>query len=108
MLWMLALVLANVCIAGIEMMNRQAGENNFLQQLWYTGPLILVSQFGLYFGFKEAPGFWIASATFTIGNTMIRVLNSYYFVGEPPGYWTWWGILLMLVGGFAVKYGEHA
>lgn len=104
-MWILALMLSNVTIAMIETMNRQAA-GNFLQQIWQTGPLILVAQFGLFIGFRDAPTMMMGWAVFTVGNSLVRLANVQFVVGEPLSLMTLVGVAVMIVGGMLVKVGS--
>lgn len=105
MLWVFALMLSNVCIAAIETLNRHAESPNFVRQLAYTGPLILAAQWGLFEGFRGAPAFMVAWCVFTMGNSLVRLVNVQWFVGEPLNWRTLLGVGLILAGGIAVKLG---
>lgn len=103
--WVLALVLSNVVIAAIEALNRGAQGMSYQEQLLRTGPLILVAQFGLFIGFRDAPSLMLAWAVFTCGNSLVRVLNAQFVVGEPVTLITLLGVLTVMGGGYLVKVG---
>lgn len=107
-LWIAASLLANVAIIATEYLNRGAPDGrNFLGQLLYTAPLILVAQFGLFYSWKHAPAWFVAWIVFTVGNSIMRVVAVWYTHDFEVGSWalTLGGIMCMLAGSYIVKQG---
>lgn len=84
MQWWMAGIIANICIAIVEYLNRKGGFNGFLEALPYTIWFIFIAQWGLYTSWRHAPSMLIAWVWFTAGNNIIRLLSAYWLVGEPP------------------------
>lgn len=102
--WWAGSLLANVCIARIEAINRAGGHSDFGAVIFATWWLILVSQYGLFNAFNGAPSFMAAWAFFTVGNMGLRLLNAYFVVGEPLNLGTWLGVSMMFGGMLVVKW----
>ena len=106
--WWLGGLVANVFIQCVEYLNRHHGEpdDNFLDQLWVTWPLILVAQYGLWCSFRGAPHWLLAWGVFTVGNAVMR-LGLVGLTGQPITSWGYvtFGVSLILLGGLVMKEG---
>ena len=81
--WILASLMANVCIAVVELINRSGNYGSFASTLRYSFIFILIAQFGLYRSWSTAPSMLMAWLVFTVGNNVLRLISNHYFVGEP-------------------------
>lgn len=99
--WILAAIIANLAIFALEYIYRTT-RGNFFSVLYLTTIPIVLAQWALFDMFKNAPSLLIAGAAFTIVNAVLRMVNS-YLVGEPPGLWAYFGVLLMVVAVFIIK-----
>jgi len=103
--WWAYSILANLAIACVEYTNRTAKFDHFGEQIWAMWPLILVSQFGLFYTWRDGPSFMYAWAFFTTGNIACRVVSSHFFVGEKLTMMVGFGIALIILGGHFVREG---
>jgi drug/metabolite transporter (DMT)-like permease len=102
--WLLASILANVSINVIEYLNRVCPpERGFIGQLVYTGPLIVVAQFGLFHAWKGAPSMMLAWACFSAMNSAMRLVSNSLFLDEPLQWRGWAGVTVMFIGMYLVK-----
>lgn len=104
--WWLGSILANLCIAVVEYVNRTGGRS-LLGTLPYTALFILGSQIGLYFAWRGAPSFFTAWVVFASGSTTLRVVTSRFILEEPMA-WSQvsFGIALVYAGALLVKMGS--
>ena len=96
MTWIFWLVLANGAIFILEWMYRTSYFVGFWSSLHLLIIPILVGQLGLFYGFRLAPSLFLAGATFTIMNQLLRIGNS-AILGEKVGWWQLLAVLLMVV-----------
>lgn len=106
MTWWMASLLANFSIATLEYLNRTAGFVDFRHALTMTAPFILLSQFGLFYTWRDAPSFMFAWAFFFAGNATMRLVNAQWFVGEPLSPLTLAGVGVIVAGACLVKMGS--
>ncbi len=104
--WWVASIVATLAITVIEYFNRAGGFSSFREALWITGPVILIAQWALFYTFRDAPSLMIAWWVFTIGNSVLRLGNVHFFVGEPVNWRILVGVSFMLLGGYFVKTGS--
>ena len=98
--WLFWLIIANVGIFFTEASYRQGGD--FLQKIPVLAVPIIASQYGLFKGFSAAPSLLVASATFTLLNVALRLVNVHR-LGEELGAYQYAGVALIMVGSFLVK-----
>lgn len=103
--WWVASIVANVAITGCEYLNRAGGYETFGQAILRTGPLILVAQWALWRSWSGAPSFLLAWATFSLGGLFLRVLSARFLLGEPLGWRTLAGVVLVAFGAHLVRSG---
>ena len=103
--WWVASILANVCIATIEYMNRVGGFPDFGRAVMTTWPLIIIAQLGLFYAWRDAPSFMFAWAFFALGNSILRVISAQYLIQEPSSWLTLTGVAVIFVGAALVKAG---
>ncbi len=104
--WWMASILANVAIGVVEYLNRTAGYANFGTAILHTLPFVAAAQLGLFYAWRDAPSFMIAWAVFTVGNSLLRMVNAQFFVGEPMSWATVAGISVMFGGVYLIKVGS--
>lgn len=104
--WILYSLAANGCIMMVEYLNRGA-RGPWISVLPYTIAFIVVAQYCLFRSFNGASHWLLASAMFSIGNSLARIVVVRFFAGGEIG--NWWlvnlGIGAMLAGSFLVKGG---
>lgn len=100
--WILWLCLSNIMIMLLEYLYRAGHYSSFLNALPYIIIPVLISQCGLFYGFRGASSIFIAGATFTLINVLLRVVNS-YILHEPPNNYNWLGLVLLIVSIFLLK-----
>ena len=100
--WLVWLLLANAGIFWLEYIYRNGTYDSFIQASPYIVAPIVVSQAGLFYGFRGAPNLLLAGAVFTLMNLALRVVNSYR-LGEHLNIYNWLGVLLLIVAMFLLK-----
>lgn len=100
--WVLWLCLSNAAIMLLEYLYRSGHYSSFLNALPYIALPMLISQAGLFYGFRGASSIFIAGAMFTLVNVILRVINS-YILQEPPNIYNWTGLALLVVSIFLLK-----
>lgn len=103
--WWVWGLLANIAIMVIEWLNRSGGFASYFHALRFTLPLIFVAQMGLFYAWRDAPTMMLAWAAFTLGNTVLRLVNTTWMVGEIPSLSTLFGVALITAGAYCVKIG---
>ena len=98
--WFVGGIVANVAIAIVEYYNRRLGLG-FIGTLPYTFVFIVIGQWGLHHQWSKAPDFMVAWIFFTLGNNVLRLLSSYFAVGEPAN----WKQILLTGVMFGCAYG---
>ncbi len=106
LLWWQAAFLATGAIAVIEYLNRTANYQSFGDAVFHTLPWIAISQLGLFYCWRDAPTFMIAWATFTVSNSVVRLFNAQFFVGESLSLYTIAGVSVMFLGTYLIKLGS--
>ena len=104
--WWAASIMANVSIMFVEYLNRAGGFASFFDAIKVTAPLIFVAQIGLFYAWRDAPSLMFAWAFFTVGNTLLRLVNTTYLAGEPLGWTTLAGVSVMFGGACLIKAGS--
>ena len=104
--WFLPLLLASACIQFVEFTNRRA--DTWSSALPVTLIPIVISQWGLYYGWRHAPAMLTAWAVFTLTNAMLRAFVTSWAVGEHFTYLTPLGIAVMFAGQVLVREGMKA
>lgn len=105
-LWMLASLLANVCIIATEYLNHTATDG-WRSVLLFTAPLIVAAQWGLFVTYNGAPSLYHAWIVFTLGNAGMRVAMVAGGLGGQVSSWVTvgLGISVMLGGAMLLKRG---
>lgn len=98
--WIFWLIVANIGIFFTEASYRQGGD--FLQKIPMLAVPIIASQYSLFKGFSSAPSLLVASATFTLLNVALRLVNVHR-LGEELGIYQYTGVVLIMCGVFLVK-----
>lgn len=96
-MWIVCLVGASCVIQVIEYLNRHYGAT-WVQTLMITGPLIVIAQFGLYYGWKYAPHVMLGWALFSLTNNIARLGVVHYFYRDQLTFWHIVGTLCMVIG----------
>lgn len=102
--WAWSLV-ANLAIAAIEYLNRAGGFSGPGAAFLRTGPLIVLSQIGLFYCWRHAPSFLLAWVFFSIGNSGLRLLSSHFLIGDQLTWQAGADVSLILLGGWLVTTG---
>ena len=103
--WWAAGIVANGAICAVEYFNRTQGATGWMGALRYTLPFIIIGQWALYRSWHGAPTMIVAWMFFTIGNNLVRLLSSYFLVGERFGWQVPLGCAVMFAGSYLVKMG---
>jgi hypothetical protein len=103
--WYAWSVMANVAIGFIEYRNRTGGFENPGEAFSANWFLIVISQTGLFYAWRDAPSFMFAWVVFTTGNIALRIISSHFFVGEKLSLTVAYGVALVLIGGQLVRDG---
>ena len=104
MTWWMASIIANLCVARVEYVNRITAGGFFeaLGQNWWA---IALMQWGLYRCWSGAPSFMFAWAFFTVGNMLLRLMTARVFLEEPISWITLAGVSLAFLAAYLVKIG---
>lgn len=105
MTWWMWGFAANLAIAGVEYMNRSGGYKSFLDAIPHTFVPILIAQIALFYCWRDAPRMLLAWALFTGGNCVLRVLSTWWMVGEPINWTVMAGVAMVLAGGRVISMG---
>lgn len=96
--WWSYLLVANVAVFILEYLYRIGHFTSFATSLPYTLPLVLITQWGLFYGFRATDGahsLFVAGTTFAMVNVGFRLVNSLY-IGEIPNGYNWLGIVCLV------------
>lgn len=106
MTWVLASLLANLCIQVVEYLNHTA-DGSWLAVLPRTVPFIVLAQWGLFNSYSGAPSLFAAWVVFTVGNSVMRVVMVSTLLGGQVGSWPLVvaGVSGMIACAFAIKQG---
>lgn len=100
--WIAWLLLSNVSIFWLEYVYRSAKYGSFFHAIPYIAIPVLVSQAGLYYGFRLGPSLIVVGITFTIINVLLRMVNVVR-LGEHLGLYQVLALLLMVVASWLAK-----
>lgn len=100
--WVLWLVVSNIGIFWLEHLYRSGKYPSYWVALPEIILPVLVSQAGLFYGFKLAPSLFFAGALFTLMNVSLRVINTYR-LGENLNAHNYIGIILLVIAVFLIK-----
>ena len=103
MIWWLASLGANVCIAALEYIYRSAMFESFSASLHVLIPLNFAVSFCLFYSYRGAPSFLFAWAFFAMCNMVFRLGVAHLALGEAVTMNQLAGVLLMLLGAAIVK-----
>lgn len=95
-MWILSLFMANISIMFLEWTYRLSASTSFVKALPVIIIPILISQAGIFYGFKLAPNLLLAGAMFTLINMLLRVFNVWR-LGEPMNMYTGLGVGCLVV-----------
>jgi drug/metabolite transporter (DMT)-like permease len=102
-MWVLWIVLSNVSVTYLEWAYRTAKYPSFIESLPHIIVPILVTQVGLFYGFRQAPSMFLCAAVFTTINTVLRVATVLY-LGEKMLLVNWIGVGLLFIGVVLLKW----
>ena len=105
MIWWVASLGANICIAVQEYLYRSATFDSFLGAVPFLIPLNLAVSFCLFHSYRGAPSLMFAWAFLTTCNMALRLLVAHYVLGEAVTMNQLMGVLLMFVGPCAGSTG---
>lgn len=97
MIWLIALVVANIAIFALEYIYRTSHFSSFLTALPYILIPALIGQAGLFYGYRFAPSFLLGAVVFTAINQTLRPLNI-YLAGEKLSVYGYLAIVCVLIG----------
>lgn len=100
--WILYALLANIAILLLEYIYRTRFFDSFWVGLPYTIGPILLAQIALFYLFKEAPGWVLGAAVFTLITAVLRLILS-HVSGEPITFGVLAGVLLMMLAVVLMK-----
>lgn len=104
MKWWLWSWVAVAAIQYVENVNRQA-EGSFWQTLPATFLPIALAQIALFYTWRDCPKMLIGWACFTAVNSVVRVLNATFLIGEPLNGTVLCGTTVVLLGGLMISFG---
>ena len=104
--WWVASLIASLAVAGLEYANRVGQFSSFGRALIVTGPLILLTQWGIFYSWRDAPSMLKAWALFFLLNIGFRLVSVQWFVGEGVSFLALGGALLIVLGAFLMKVGS--
>lgn len=105
MTWWVWSLGANLSIAAVEALNRSS-DGTFLNTIPRTGLFILLAQYCLFHTFNGAPSLMVAWCTFTLGNTLVRLTLTTWWVGEPLHWNSYLGVVFITAGAAAINLGR--
>jgi len=100
--WLLALVCANISICYIEWTYRAGQHETFYSALPYIFVPIMLSQWALFVGFKNAPSLFAAGACFSLMNVILRIGNT-YILAEQLNRYNWLGVAFLAASVLLLK-----
>lgn len=100
--WILWLLVSNIGIFWLEHLYRSGKYPSYWVALPEILIPVLVSQAGLFYGFRSAPSLFVCGAAFTLMNVLLRLINSYR-LGENLNVYNYTGIFLLVVSVFLIK-----
>ena len=101
-MWILSLIMANLCIAVLEYLYRTNNMGMYL--VVRVAPLVILTQFCLWYSWRHGPGLMLAWVTFFLGNAGLRIINAHYMLGETISGGQYMGLVLVVGGAFAMHY----
>lgn len=102
--WLWALVAVS-CTTWIEYVNRAWQMPSFWHILPYTAPAIVLLQTSIFYLWRDAPSLMIAWILFASGAAFLRFGTAALLLGEPIGWRTVLGAVLVVAGGKLVSMG---
>jgi len=100
--WICWIVVSNIGIFWIEYAYRSSKYDSFIEAIPYIAVPVLISQAGLFYGFRAAPSLFLCGAVFTLMNVALRVINAFR-LGEAPNIYNWCGIAMLCVAVILLK-----
>jgi predicted ABC-type sugar transport system permease subunit len=76
-------LIANFSVIALEGIYRKGVFPNFLASLPYIWLLVIITQWGLFSTFKLAPNYFLAAATFSLINLVLRIGMNNFILHEP-------------------------
>lgn len=101
-MWLFWIALANGAIMWLEHVYRNGSYTSFWQAIPYIIVPVIIGQWGLFNGFRNAPNLLLAGAAFTLMNVLLRIVNS-YLLGEQPNAYQYAGVVLLITATFLLK-----
>ncbi|MGI9556480.1 MAG: hypothetical protein ACR2N5_00915 [Solirubrobacterales bacterium] len=103
--WWFWSIVASIGVNYLEYLNRAGGFSSYWAALPATWWVILISQMGLFYCWRDSPSLLLGWATFFLANTFIRIGNVTWAIGEVPTPTHLAGIALVCAGAFTIKAG---
>ena len=103
-MWILSSITANLCIAVLEYIYRTNSLS--LGLALKLAPLIIFMQMMLWHTWRAGPGLMLAWMVFFLGNTVLRIINVHYMLGEPINGHTWMALGLVVTGAIVMHSGK--
>jgi len=103
-MWILSSIAANLCIAVLEYIYRTNSLSAGLALK--IVPLVIFMQLMLWHTWRAGPSLMLAWGVFTLGNTVLRVVNTHFMICEPMNTSTWLALTLIMTGVFVMHYGK--
>jgi multidrug transporter EmrE-like cation transporter len=101
-MWILSSLIANLAIAVLEWNHRTSSVG--WVSLSRAVPLIAVCQAALWYSWRTAPSVMVAWAILTFGNSLLRVVNTQFILGEPMTSNKWVALALISAGTFIMSW----
>ena len=97
---------ATTSISGIEYISRTT--DSVWPALVKSAPLVVVSQYSLYYIFSNGSSVMGAWVIFTIAMSASRIVNSTFFLREDLNfYWVAAGVTAMVLAGLCIKQAHN-
>lgn len=101
--WTFYIILANISVAFTEYIYRKGSYENFFVALPVILPLMLISQYGLFMGFRHAPSLFIAGVFFTCVNVAFRLVGT-HVLGEQMNVINYCGVGFLVLSAVLLKW----
>jgi len=102
----LYIAVAVVSISGIEYVSRTT--DTVTEALFKSAPLVIVSQYCLYYIFSSGATLMAAWITFTIAMSASRLINSTLILREDLDFlWLLAGVTMMTLSGLCIKQAHN-
>ena len=102
-MWFLWIALSNIGVFALEYVYRSGRWESFWAAFPYIVVPVLVVQFGIFYGFKQAPSLILAGAAFGMLGILLRIFNA-FLLGEQFTFGLQLAVFFSVVAVLAGKY----